>query len=130
MIGFLVGAALLGIIGVVLWAVKGKKEGKSAALELTDTSDVKDVNELYESMRGSMGDGNFTHMAELKGVAHTDNALTSELSKTECVYYSSKVVHEYRERVRKTDSQGNMTKKWENRKKTVQDNKQWAMASE
>lgn len=123
---FLIGGAILALIGIILWVLKGKKEGKSATLELTDTSDVKDVNELYESMRNSMGDGSFTHFVELKGTAHSDTPLTAELSKTECVYYSSKVVHEYKELVRKEDTQGKVTKRWENRKKTVSENKQWA----
>jgi hypothetical protein len=124
--GYLIGGGVLAIVGIILWMMKGKKEGKSAILELAETSDVKDVNELWESMRNSMGDGSFTHFVEIKGVAHAESPLTSELSSTECVYYSSKVVHEYKKLERKKDSQGNYQERWVNKKDTVSENSQWA----
>ncbi|MCG8576488.1 MAG: E3 ubiquitin ligase family protein [Flavobacteriales bacterium] len=124
--GYLIGAAILGIAGLIMWIMKGKKEGKSATLQSIETSDVKDVNELWESMRNSMGDGSFTHIVELKGVAHADSPLTSELAKTECVYYSSKITHKYEKLERKKNSEGKMEEKWVKHEDIVSENKQWA----
>ncbi|MBN4072596.1 E3 ubiquitin ligase family protein [Crocinitomix catalasitica] len=124
--GFLIGGGVLLLVGIILWIMKGKKEGKSAVLELADTSDVKDVNELWESMRNSMGDGSFTHFVEIKGVAYSQTPLTSGLSDTQCVYYTSKVVHEYENLENRKDSQGKMQKKWVKKTDTVSENKQWA----
>ena len=45
--GLLIGGVVLAVVGVILWIVKGKKEGTSAALELTDTSTVSEVNEVF-----------------------------------------------------------------------------------
>jgi hypothetical protein len=35
--GYLIGAGVLAILGLILWVMKGKKEGKSATLSLMDT---------------------------------------------------------------------------------------------
>ena len=117
---------IVAAIGVGLWVAKGKKEGKASLLATTDTSDVKDVNELYESMRNSVGDGSFTHFVELKGKAHSETPLTSELSNERVVYYKSKVVHEFKKLEEKKDSNGNIKKDWVNRKETVSENTRWA----
>lgn len=124
--GILIGGVVVAIIGAILWIVKGKKEGKAAHLELTETSKISDVNENYTSIQSSLGDGSFTHFCEVKGVAHSDNPLESELAKERVVYYSSKVIHEYEKLENKKNSDGKMEKKWVKHKDIVSDNERWA----
>jgi hypothetical protein len=125
-IGLLIGGAVVALIGLFLWMAKSKKEGKSAILSVTETSKVSEINENFESMRSSMGNGNFTHFCEIKGVAWTDTPLTSELAKEKCVYYSSKVVHEYERLEERRDSNGKVTKHWTKKSDVVSDNTKWA----
>ncbi|UKN02680.1 E3 ubiquitin ligase family protein [Paracrocinitomix mangrovi] len=124
--GYLIGAAVIAIVGLILWIVKGKKEGQSAAMELADTSKVSEVNELFESISGSMGSGSFTHFCEIKGVAYTDNPLKSQLAEAEVVYYKSVVEHKYERLENKKDSNGNITKQWVKHTDIVSENEQWA----
>ncbi len=124
--GILIVGAVVGIVGVILWIVKGKKEGKAAHLDLTETSKVSEVNENYTSIQSSMGDGSFTHFCEVKGVAHTDSPLESELAKEQVVYYSAKVEHQYEKLEKKKNSEGKMEKKWVKKKDIVSDNTRWA----
>ncbi|MBI3133094.1 MAG: E3 ubiquitin ligase family protein [Bacteroidetes bacterium] len=125
-IGLLIAGAVVAIVGLFLWISKGKKEGKSALLSVTDTSKISEINENFESMRSSMGNGNFTHFCEVKGVAHSDTPITSELAKKQVVYYSSKVVHEYERLEERRDSQGKLTKNWVKKSDVVSDNTNWA----
>lgn len=125
-IGLLIGGAVVALIGLFLWISKNKKEGKSALLAVTETSKVSEINENYESMRSSMGNGNFTHFCEVKGTAHSDSPLTAELSKKQVVYYASKVVHEYERLEEKRDSQGKLTRNWVKRTDTLTENTNWA----
>jgi hypothetical protein len=124
--GLLIGGAVIAVVGLILWIVKGKKEGTSAALELTDTSSVAEVNEVFQSISGSMGSGSFTHFCELKGVAHADSPLTAELSNEPVVYYKSIVEHKYERLENKKDSQGNISKQWVKHTDVVSDNERWA----
>lgn len=125
-IGLIIGGAIVALIGLFIWMSKSKKEGKSAILSTTDTSSVSEVIENYENMRSSMGNGKFSHFCEVKGVAHSDSPLTSELAKEECVYYSSKVVYEYERLEEKKESNGKITKSWVKKSDVVSDNTKWA----
>ena len=124
--GFLIGGLVIAVVGVILWIVMGKRAGKAAVLDLTDTSRVSDVNENYESTVNSMGANNFTHFCEVKGQAHADSPLKSDLAEADCVYFSSKVVHEYKVKERRKDANGNYQTKWVNKTETVSENSQWA----
>lgn len=125
-IGLLIGGAVVALVGLFLWIAKGKKEGKSALLAVTETSKISEINENFESMRSSMGNGNFTHFCEVKGVAHSDSPITAELSKKQVVYYSAKVTHEYERLEEKRDSQGKLTRNWVKKSDVVSDNTNWA----
>jgi len=125
-IGLLVGGAVVAIVGLFLWMAKNKREGKSAVLSVTETSKVSEINENFESMRSSMGNGNFTHFCEVKGIAHSDTPLTSELAKQKCVYYSAKVVHESEKLEERRDSNGKLTRNWTKKSDVVSDNTNWA----
>lgn len=125
-IGILIGGAVVALVGLFLWMAKSKKEGKSAILSVTETSKISEINENFESMRSSMGNGNFTHFCEVKGVAHSDSPITSELAKKPVVYYSSKVIHEYERLETRKDSNGRTSKTWVKKSDTVSDNTNWA----
>ena len=124
--GALIGGAVVAVVGVILWIMKGKKEGQAGAMELADTSTVAAVKENFESISGSLGSGSFTHFVELKGKAHADSPLTSELAKEAVIYYKSTIVHKYERLEQKKDSNGRITNDWVKRTETVQDNEQWA----
>lgn len=124
--GFLIGGVVLGIVGVILWIVKGKKASKSATLELMDTSRIKDINENYNEISSSMGQGSFTHLVEVKGKAFSESPLESELSKEQVVYFNSEIVHEYEKLETRKDADGNKEKKWVKHSDTVSENERWA----
>ena len=124
--GMLIGGAVVAVVGLILWMLKGKKEGTSAKLELTDTSTIAEVNENFESISGSMGSGSFTHFVELKGAAHSDSPITSELANEAVVYYKSMVEHKYERLENKKDSDGKVTKQWVKHTDVVSENEQWA----
>jgi len=124
--GFLIGGAIIAIVGVILWMVMGKKAGQSAHLALTDTSKVSEIDENYQSITSSVGEGSFTHYCEVKGQAHADQPLQGELSGENVVYYKSEVIHKYERLENKKDSQGNMQKKWVKHSDVVSENEQWA----
>ncbi len=124
--GFLIGGIVLGVLGAILWIVKGKKAGKSASLELMDTSRVKDINENYTEITNTMGAGSFTHMVEVKGAAFSDSPIESDLSKEQVVYFNSEVIREYEKQITKTDSDGNKKKEWVKHSETVSKNERWA----
>jgi len=125
-IALLITGAVIAIVGLFIWMSKSKKEGKSAILSVTETSTISEINENFESMRSSMGNGSFTHFCEVKGVAHSETPITSELAKKQVVYYSSKVVHEYERLEEKRDTQGKVTKSWVKKSDVVSDNTNWA----
>ncbi|MFT5823395.1 MAG: hypothetical protein ACI8ZM_004656 [Crocinitomix sp.] len=125
MTGYLIGAGVLGILGLILWLVKNKKAGKSASLELMDTSRIKDVNQNYTEMEASMGAGSFSLQVEVKGKAHSETPIESELSKEPVVYFKSEVVHEYEKQETRKTKDGT-EKHWVKHKDTVSENLRWA----
>lgn len=125
MVALIIGA-IVAAVGIFFWIQKGKREGEGAAMALAETSTVAAVNENYQSISGSLGSGNFTHFVELKGQAHAESPLTSELAKEQVIYYKSQIVHKYERLEEKRDSNGKVNRRWVSRSETVQDNEQWA----
>ena len=123
--GYLIGAAVLGILGLILWLVKNKKAGKSASLELMDTSRIKDINENYSEMSASMGGGSFSLNVEVRGKAYSEEPIEGELSKDQVVYFKSKVVHEY-EKLETKKTKDGTEKRWVKHQDTVSENLRWA----
>ncbi len=123
--GYLIGAGVLGILGLILWLVKNKKAGKSASLELMDTTRINDIIENHSEMSASMGDGSFSLHVEVKGKAYSETPIESELSKEEVVYFKSEVVHEY-EKLETRKTQDGTEKKWVKHQDTVSENLRWA----
>lgn len=124
--GFIIGGAILAILGLILWIVKNKKEGKSLTLEMMETTPIKDIVENFEHITNSMGSGTFSNHVEIKGKAYAEFPLTSELSEEEVVYYCAAVVHEYEKLETRTNSDGKKEKNWVKHQDTVSENKRWA----
>lgn len=123
--GLIIGGIVLIGIGIILWVLKGKKAGKSVKLELLDTTPIKDIIENFESISGSMGAGSFSNHVEVKGVAHSDQGLRSDLSEEDVVYSQTVVVHEYEKLESSTDTNGKKTQEWVSHTTTVSDNSRW-----
>lgn len=124
--GYFIGAAILAIIGVILWVLKSKRAGKSALLELMDTSRISDVKENHKEMVSSMGSGNFTFFVEVKGKSFAETPLKSEISEEEVVYFKSTVEHQYEKLESKKDADGNVKKEWVKHTDIVSENERWA----
>ena len=93
---------------------------------MMETTPIKDIVENFEHITNSMGSGSFSNHVEVKGKAHADSPLTSELSDEAVVYYCSEVVHEYEKLETKTNSDGKKEKNWVKHQDTVYENKRWA----
>lgn len=124
--GYFIGAGVLAILGLVFWILKNKRAGKSAMLELMETSRVKDVNENYNEIISSMGKGSFTHIVEVKGKAFAEKPLVGEFSEEEVVYFNATIEHEYEKLEYKKDADGNQKKEWVKHVDTVSENERWA----
>ncbi len=110
--GFIIFGAILIIVGVVFWIMRGKKATKLHVLEINETSKTNEVIENYKSMAEVHGPGAFSIYAELKGKAIASTPEIGEFSKKECAYYRANVTREYEELETKTDSNGHTTKRW------------------
>lgn len=124
--GYLIGGGVFAVLGIILWIIKGKKEGKSATLSLMETSRIKDIQENFTEITNSMGSGSFSHMVEVKGQAFSDQPLSADLSGEDAVYVHCHVVHEYEKLEKKKKSDGSMEQHWVKKSDTVSDNKIWA----
>ncbi len=117
--GYYIGGAILIVLGIVFWVIRGKKAGKLNILEVNETSKANEIIENYKGMVESHGPGAFSIYGELKGKAVADTPEISEFSKKECVYYRSVVTREYEELITRTDSNGHTQKKWVKKSDTV-----------
>ena len=120
---FIINGAVLVVLGLILWVFKNKKEGKSLSLEMMETTPIKYIVENFEHITHSMGRGYFSNHFEVKGKAHANSPLISELSDEPVVYYCSEVVHEYEKLETKTNSDGKKEKNWVKHQDTVSQNK-------
>jgi hypothetical protein len=105
--GFLIGAAVaLGLAGYLAWQALQAKE-RHKKMFLTETSTTGFVKELHQTAVGAAGVGVFAEHVELEGVAIAgpDGLLTSEISKTPCVWHRHKVTRKYKDVYH--DSKGN-----------------------
>lgn len=122
----LIVGVVLAIVGVILWVVKGKKEGQSAAMELAETSTVSAVMENYNSINASLGNGSFTHFVELKGKAHSDQPIKAELSQQDVVYLNKYTKHFFKEYQEKKESDGSIKMQWVKRDEVIGKTESWA----
>lgn len=120
-IGLVIGLVLIGIGILMIW-LKGKSEDTVLELKSVKTSAAADLDELCRSISAEIGPGGFSQLAEVKGVAEADSPIRSELSNTECVWYSMKVEERYEEMYTETDSDGNTSRRTRTGTTTVASN--------
>ena len=101
--GWLIAAGLLCLAacGLVYGFFRAKR--RSDLMASTDTATV----EFLQSLAHQMGSSPLAYLTEVKGLAICDRPMVSELSQTECVYYSMTVKREYEEVGYETDEKGN-----------------------
>ena len=85
----------------------------------TDTATV----EFLQSLASEMGTSPLAYLTEVKGRVVCDRPMESELSQTECVYYSMTVKREYEEVSYETDANGNRRRTTHRRSDIVSSNR-------
>ncbi|MEL7085658.1 MAG: E3 ubiquitin ligase family protein [Cyanobacteria bacterium J06597_1] len=117
--GWFIAAGIFFSIAAGLGYGATRAQKRAGLMAATDTSTV----ELLESMASDLSGSSLSYLTEVKGMVVADNPLVSELSQTECVYYSMKVEREYEEEEYETDSDGNRRRTTHTRSQTVSQNK-------
>ena len=120
---------LLGIGGGVLTYLKMQSEKKLFLVAGTETSTVKDLEELAKEMSGGEGasyENAFSHFAEVKGKGIIEVPLKAQISGRECLYFKVTVEREREEKYWTKDSNGNRVQKRKRVWDTVSKNEQYA----
>ena len=104
-------SGITGLIGIVLWFVRGASLKKLQQIVDTPTSTVKQLEDRLHHSKGREANKTYREHAEIKGKIVCEKPLVGELSKQECVYFDTKVTHEYEEYYEEKDAEGNTTKK-------------------
>ncbi|MGK7907435.1 MAG: E3 ubiquitin ligase family protein [Synechococcus sp.] len=100
--GWLIAAGIALVVAAVLGYAFLRAKKRSDLMASTDTSTV----EFLESMAVDMGTSPLAYLTEVKGKAVCDTPLISELSQTECVFYSMTVKREYEDIEYDSDAKG------------------------
>jgi hypothetical protein len=100
-------------IGVILLLlsiglVYGYRSAKSKVLDMasTETLTAASLKETADAVAKEIGAGSFNQLCEVKGIIRCNLPLSSALTKTPCVYYTSSVTEEYEETYYERDAQG------------------------
>lgn len=95
----IVGSILVLVAAVSAFAVVLERRSIQR-MTTTETISAADLAELREAAVTAGGEGSFGHPAEVAGVVRfgPDGPLTSQLTKTECVWHRHKVERKYKER--------------------------------
>ncbi|MDX1902763.1 MAG: E3 ubiquitin ligase family protein [Thermonemataceae bacterium] len=123
MIGIIIGVVLIGV-AVGLWFYRKNQMDKALNIRYQETTTTKFIWENYESISVAVGNGNYTEIVELKGVARCQQPLQAEHSKMPVVYYRASVIREYEVEEQETDSNGNTRWVTKRRSDTISTNEQ------
>lgn len=86
---------ILGIISILLgiFAKIGNQTSQRNIVNLkhTETDKISDILTTYDSVKFSVGLGNFSMLSELYGQVSAEQTLIAPLSKQPCVYYQSRI---------------------------------------
>lgn len=96
---WLIGAALA-VAGAVACFINARNESsKYSAALLLETSSTGTLKELHAAATETAGQNSYRELVELDGTAQVGpgGLLTSEISKTECVWYMQKVTRRYKD---------------------------------
>ncbi len=94
---WLIGVVGLLVVGGLLWSYRSDRQ-RLEAMRGAETVEVALLHSLHAELRRDLGADSFFYRAELKGRAEVKEPLQSELTGTECIYYSMSVSREYEER--------------------------------
>lgn len=109
-------AIILLVVTVILFFAYMSLRRKLKLLATTPTRNVKSLEMLVKKEPRAQ------HLTEVKGTIICDEPLISELSKTNCIYYTMQVVREYEETYHEKDSDGVMRQKTRTNTQTVASN--------
>src|SRR4051794_29860487 len=120
------------IAGIICLVLAGAAAGyaywmhrKHAALAAVETSTCGQMRQLADAANVSAGPDVFRQRCELVGAARAAHVgtVTAPLTSRECVWYRSKVTHEYWDWEWQTDSDGDRHRKKVRRSDVIQDDK-------
>ncbi|NES81622.1 MAG: hypothetical protein F6K10_09555 [Moorea sp. SIO2B7] len=96
MIIFIIAFILL-LIAVSLVFQRRDVLNEIRAIKMTKTSTVKELQDISYSIKNELGiAGAFKEQVEIKGIIHSNNPITAELSKRPCVYARTQVMEKYK----------------------------------
>ena len=118
------------IIGVILLAAAGglaygysTKKGRLDKLLSTQNSTVEFLESLGTSMAEGVGNGSLKYITDIKGRVLCDEPLKSELTLTDCIYYSMIGKRRFEEKYIEKDKDGKKERKTRTVNETVASNK-------
>ncbi len=121
----IVGIVLILAAGVMVWVVFNEKK-KMSMMESTETNTVEHLQALAQSMAEGVGSGSLDYLTEVKGQVVSDRPLISELSETECVYYSMSVKRKYEETYYEENEDGERERRTRTSSEAVSSNRRHA----
>ncbi|BBM88032.1 E3 ubiquitin ligase family protein [Candidatus Uabimicrobium amorphum] len=101
-------SGITGLVGIIFWFIRGSSLKKLQQIVDTPTSTVKQLEDQLHHSKGQNASKEFRQKVELKGKIVCEKPLLGEISQQECVYYNTKVTHEFEERYQDRDSDGNV----------------------
>ncbi|TAF64396.1 MAG: hypothetical protein EAZ55_11195 [Cytophagales bacterium] len=117
----IIGIVLMGVAAGV-WYLRQKSLDKAMNIKYHQTSKVADVMQSHKDIADSLGEGNFSMMVEVNGMAHADQPLQAEHSGRPALYYRAEVIREYEEVVETTDSEGRRKREVQRNSETISSN--------
>lgn len=119
----IIGIVLIGA-GVGLWFYRRSLMDKALNIRYQETTKASLIWDNYEHIKDAVGEGNYTEIVEVKGVARATNPLIADHSRKEVVYYKASIIREYETQEQERDSNGNT--RWVTRRhsETISSNEQ------
>lgn len=108
MIFGIIGGIVLVAFGILLLIKRRSSLDTILELKSIATSKIGEVLELQRAVAGEIGPGGFNRMIEVTGRVEAPAPITSGISETPCVWFSSKVEERYEETYQETDANGNL----------------------
>jgi len=94
----LIAGIVLTLLSPAFIYMRRKSQDKLLEIKSTQISPVKDLQELFQSVKEGLGTtGGFKQLTEVKGVVKCVEPLKSPLSQKPCVYYEMSVVQNFKE---------------------------------
>ncbi len=118
------GIILLGLGGLLLY-FRQKSLDKAMNIKYYETSKIAELHDTHKSIASELGEGNFSQVVELNGVAHSENPLQAEHSGQAALYFRAEVSREYEVTVEKRDDQGRITRNIERRTESISNNERF-----